>query len=320
MRVLDSVDKKILLALDTDARAAYAQIAKRTHLGKNNVQYRIARLIEDGVIKKFVTQFSLGTLGLMLGKIYLQLSGMTKEEEKELTDYLLHDPRISWIAKTEGRYDLMIGSYVENLHQFNTVKNDFFKRFERYVTAYDVVFLVEGHTSPRAYLSKSRQRRIEKFIGNQRITITDEEKKILRFIANTARFSYVDLAQHCGITAKTAMKKVKGLEEQGVIQGYVTFLNPAAYGYAFFKLIIHMHDYHASLPSFLSYCKELPNVIHVIETLGPWEIELELECLSVEDLYTSSHEIRNAFPTIIKKVESVIIIDEPKLDFFPEWY
>ena len=57
-------------------------------IGKNNVQYRVKRLLEDGVIKKFVTQFSLGTLGLFLGKFYIQLSGFTPEKEKDMYDFL----------------------------------------------------------------------------------------------------------------------------------------------------------------------------------------------------------------------------------------
>ena len=73
MRKLDLIDRKILLELDTNARASFSQIGKKLRIGKNNVQYRVKRLLEDGVIKKFVTQFSLGILGLFLGKIFLQL-------------------------------------------------------------------------------------------------------------------------------------------------------------------------------------------------------------------------------------------------------
>lgn len=65
---------------------------------------------------------------------------------------------------------------------------------------------------------------------------------------------------------------------------------------------------------------ELPNIVHVIESLGPWEIELEIETESLEDFYSITHKIRNQFPGIIKKTESVIISDEMKLDFFPEWF
>ena len=64
----------------------------------------------------------------------------------------------------------------------------------------------------------------------------------------------------------------------------------------------------------------LPNVIHIIQSLGPWEVELEIETESLEDFYNLTHQIRNEYSDIIKKTESVIISNEMKLDFFPEWY
>mgnify|MGYP001567171561 FL=1 len=69
VRNLDKIDRKILLELDTKARSSFNEIAKKLGIGKNNVQYRVKRLMEDGIIKKFVTQFSLGKLGLFLEKI-----------------------------------------------------------------------------------------------------------------------------------------------------------------------------------------------------------------------------------------------------------
>ena len=64
----------------------------------------------------------------------------------------------------------------------------------------------------------------------------------------------------------------------------------------------------------------LPNVVHVIGSLGPWEIELEIETETLDDFYDITYAIRNKFPDIIKKTESVIISDEMKLEFFPEWF
>lgn len=322
MRKLDLVDRKILLELDTNARASFSEIGKKLNIGKNNVQYRIKRLVEDRVIKKFVTQFSLGKLGLSLGKIYLQLAGLTKKTETELYDYLLKDKRIIWVAKTEGRWDLMLGAYVQNIKQLDKIKIDFFKKYEMYVTSYDIVFVVEGYTSQRTYLlnKKVTSKKVEKFIGEEKFDIDKKDKKILHLIANNARFNYVDLAKSMNMNIKTAQRRIKDLEHNGIIQGYVTFLDTRTIGYNFFKLCIYLQNYESKSNSFLRYCMELPNVVHVIESLGPWEIELEIETETLQDFYNLTHDIRNKFPDIIKKTESVIISEEMKLEFFPEWY
>ncbi len=322
MRKLDLIDRKILLELDTNARASFSQIGKKLRIGKNNVQYRVKRLLEDGVIKKFVTQFSLGALGLFLGKIFLQLSGFTKETEMEFYQCLIDDKRISWIAKCEGRWDLMIGAYVENISQLSGIKKNFFQKYEKYITSYDAVFLVEGHTSQRTYLldKKTMPQKVEVFMGAKKVELDSKDKKIIHLIANNARFNYLDIAKNININIKTAQRRIKDLENKGVIQGYVTFLDTKKIGYNFFKLCIYLQNYQTKFNSFLRYCMELPNVVHIIESLGPWEVELEIETETLEDFYNLTHKIRNDFSDIIKKTESVIISDEMKLDFFPEWY
>lgn len=322
MRKLDRTDRKIILELDTNARATFSEIGKKLGIGKNNVQYRVKRLVEDGVIRKFVTQFSLGTLGLFLGKFYLQLSGFGKDKETEIYAYLINDKRISWVAKCEGRWDLMIGCYVESIKQLSEIKQDFFKKYEKYITSYDAVFLVEGYTSQRTYLlsKNAMPKKIKKFIGNKKTELSDKDKQIVRLIANDGRFNYLDIAQKTGLNIKTAQRRIRELEKKGVIQGYVTFLDPKKIGYSFFKLCIYLHNYESKLDAFLSYCMELPNVVHVIESLGPWEIELEIETETLEDFYKLTHQIRNEHSDIIKKTESAIISNEMKLDFFPQWY
>lgn len=319
---LDLLDKKILLEIDTDARKSYSEIGKKLKIGKNSVQYRISRLINQGIIKKFVIQPSLAKLGLFLGKIYLQLSGYTKEEEQTLYEYLKKNKKISWIAKCEGRWDLMIGTYVPDMSMFIDIKKDFFERFEKFITSYDIVFLGEGHTSQRSYLINKKRiisDKVTTFMGKEKTKVKDEDLRILKYVANNARFNYTDIANQFNINVKTAQKKIKQLEKDEIIQGYVTFIDPKKIGYNFFKLCIYLKNYQNKLNKFIKYCLELPNSVHVIESLGPWEIELEVETKSLEDFYEITHNIRNNFSDIIKKTESVIISNEIKLDFFPEW-
>lgn len=318
---LDLIDRKILVELDTDARTSFAKIGKRIGVGKNNVQYRVARLVEDGVIKKFVLQPSLSKLGLFLGKIYLQMSGYTEQTEEIIYKFLLNDKRISWVAKCEGNWDIMLGAYVENVQQFNKLRNDFFERFGQYVNNYDVVFLTEGRTSQRTYLLNKKSfysKKVEDFMGKGKIKLKKNDVKILRFISNNARFSYTEVAKKFRMNVKTVQSRIKKMEQMEIIQGYVTFLDIRKIGYNFFKLCLHTKG--KTVNDIVKYCLEMPNVVHVIESVGPWEVELEVETENLQDFYDLMHNIRNKFSDSIKKTDFVVIVDEVKLDFFPTWY
>ena len=52
---LDATDRKILNILQTDARTSFASIARELGVSEATVRFRVKRLIEKGVILRFVT-------------------------------------------------------------------------------------------------------------------------------------------------------------------------------------------------------------------------------------------------------------------------
>ncbi|HWY23542.1 MAG TPA: Lrp/AsnC family transcriptional regulator, partial [Nevskia sp.] len=54
--------------------------------------------------------------------------------------------------------------------------------------------------------------------------------QILRLLQDNARLSNVELAQNVHLTPSPTLSRVKALEDSGVIQRYVTLLDPAELG------------------------------------------------------------------------------------------
>lgn len=324
MRELDLIDRKILLELDTNARASFSEVGKKLKIGKNNVQYRLSKLMKDGVIKKFSTMISNAKLGLFLGKFYLQLSGFDEKSEKEFYGYIMNDKRIIWVAKCEGRWDLMLGMYVESMDQLNDIKWDLFRRYEKFINSYDVVFTVDAEKAQRSYLVSREKKelplkkKISEYIGRGKAQLDETDFRILFAISNNGRYSLVQLANTLKLNPKTIQKRIAVMEENGVINGYVVFPNVNLIGIGFYKVCIYLKEYHMKYQAFAEYCLQLPNVIHIIETLGPWDVELEIETENVQEFYDVVKEIRDRYSGIIKKTEFVIITDEMKLELVPQ--
>lgn len=55
--------------------------------------------------------------------------------------------------------------------------------------------------------------------------------KILRELQNDGRMTNVELAERVGISAPPCLRRMRKLEEAGIIQGYHAMLNAAALGY-----------------------------------------------------------------------------------------
>ena len=58
------------------------------------------------------------------------------------------------------------------------------------------------------------------------------DRQILRELQNDGRITNVELASRVGLTAPPCLRRVRMLEEDGVVRGYHASLDPAALGYA----------------------------------------------------------------------------------------
>ncbi len=66
------------------------------------------------------------------------------------------------------------------------------------------------------------------------------------------------------------------------------------------------------------HLKQNPQVIHIIKSLGSWELEAEIESNNINYVYDYIKELKNKFPEQIKRIDQATIIEEQKLEFFPE--
>jgi len=92
----------------------------------------------------------------------------------------------------------------------------------------------------------------------------DIDRTILSLIQNNARITAAELAHHTGASSSTCLRRLRALENGGVITGFHTRLDPAAVGYgiqviAFITLeredratVATLEDGLAALPQILS--------------------------------------------------------------------
>lgn len=64
-----------------------------------------------------------------------------------------------------------------------------------------------------------------------RVELDAIDMKILRELQDDGRITNVELAERVGISAPPCLRRVRKLEEAGVIRGYRALLNASALGY-----------------------------------------------------------------------------------------
>ena len=93
-------------------------------------------------------------------------------------------------------------------------------------------------------------------------TIDELDRSILGILQEEGRITNVELASRVGLTAPPCLRRMRALEEAGVIKGYHAELDPGALGYGImvFALVSLRSQAEDDLRSFEAHVATLPEV------------------------------------------------------------
>lgn len=317
MEMLDLKDKKILYELDQNSRQPSSKIAKKVGLPASVVNYRINRLATKGVIKRFVTIINYARFGLATYKVYLQFQGLSREKEEELVDYLMKNPKINYIAKYSGQWDLVFAVYTKSVADFSSIMDNFLNQYSTFILNKVITILVDVEIYKRDYLLNKQGTGIAKFGSDaSEIKISPTELRILKMLQSNARESAIEMAKKLSTTVRIIGYKIKQLEKKGIIIAYRIDLDHKLLGLEFYKVFIQTHNYTGDKDMrFRAYCHQLPNCLHLVKCIGNWEYELEFEVKNYTECNNIIKNIRAEFGDFIRTMQTVLIEKEYKFEF-----
>ena len=311
---LDLRDKRILIELDTDAAQPLSKIAKKLHLSREVVDYRVNQLEKKGLIINYITLSHFAKTGLIQFKIYIKYSRISKEKRLEIIDYLLQFKNTGWLASTEGMFDLMFSIRFRGIYSFENFKDKFFSLYDKYFYEIKLAILTEAETKPRYYILPQRITSSAIFLHcdeAEEESMDDIDRKILRAISVNARDSYKSLAQKTGLTERVIRYRRREMEKRGIIVGYKVSINYRKLNYLFFKCFVTFRNLTPErYRLFRGYIRMHPNIIYWIKTIGSWDTELEIEVPSIEEFYDIANDIKDRFSDIIETFEASLVSQE----------
>ncbi|WP_266029885.1 Lrp/AsnC family transcriptional regulator [Brucella intermedia] len=111
------------------------------------------------------------------------------------------------------------------------------------------------------------------------------DKRILRVLQRDGRIANNDLAREVGLSPSPCLRRVKLLEETGVIDRYVAVLNPAKVGkgLTFFTRIRLDQQDEETLQTFAKEILKLPQVLECYFMLGDYDAMIRVVAADIED-------------------------------------
>lgn len=317
---LDQKDRKILYQLDKDARQPFTHLAKRVRLSREVVNYRVQKLIKEGIIKKFITVLNTAKLGYLSFRVYIRYQNVSPEKEKEITDYFLSHPNIFWFATLTGRWDLEVLIFARNFFHYTDIFSKIMKKFGNNIGSHSLSIATYSYHFKHAFLTGKREDAPVPFYGGEpeEQELDKADLKILSLLSQDARMPSTEIASKIKLSSNAVKNRIKALIQKGVIQTFRLWLDISKLGYVLYKSLVSAHELdNKRVKQIITYCSTIPNMLYFIKTNGQWDFELEAEAKNIEEFRNIMLNFRHHFSSIIKDHETLVTYKEHKINYFP---
>lgn len=304
---LDCLDLKILSLIDQNARENISTIAKKLKTSQQVISYRLQNLEAMEIIKGYISCIDYSTLGNTIYKIYLKLNA-TNENKQKIIDYLRSKKQtIKIIEVYSSNWDLIVKYSTEKLSESYEYINNLKINFKEEIVNMDYFILLEKTSFSRDYFTEKYRRlnnKIEyRFYDTKIEKLSTIDKKILYNIKNNARISSVYLAKEIDSTPNTVLSRLKQLKLCGIIKSYRPVFNFKKLPFSSYKILLKINpkkDHKEE--ELIKYFENNTNIINIRKFIGPWDLEIDIETTSKEEVFGFINCLRSDFFEIVKDV------------------
>lgn len=146
-------------------------------------------------------------------------------------------------------------------------------------------------------------------------TLTAKDRRILNELQRDSRITMQDLAAKAGMSTSACWRRVRALEDAGVIERYAVIVNPRRAGFAlsFMTLVSLARHEEKNVENFVREVRQHPEVLECFATSGEADYHLRVV---VEDIDAYNRFLDDFILKLpgVSQVHSNIILKEIKAD------
>jgi len=317
---LDAKERRLLFALDFNARATLSELAKEVGMSKQGVEYKLKSLIKRGVIRGFYPVINLPKLGYLYCRLLITLQNVTRAKRKEIIAYLQEHRRVFWLFEMQGMFDLLVAVWVKSITEFREFKQEVEERFGEHLKRSVATITTDViYYQNRYFVGTTQTKEIHVAETMDRISVDDIDRAILRVLCESARMPLVEIAAEVGVSAKVVAYRIARMEKLGLIAGYRPIIDHNLLGYTYYKLFINLYNISKeALKALRMFIKSSPVVIYEVEGIGlPGDLDIEVMVKSNAELFDFINSLRFKFPKLVGDYTPVIFMDTLKVKYLP---
>jgi len=142
--------------------------------------------------------------------------------------------------------------------------------------------------------------------------------QILSLLASNARLNSIEIGNKLAVTNNTIILRIKQLKKKELIQGFSSLIHLEKIGYQAYKALIKLEPISEEKEkSLINHLSSDNNIVGILRMIGSWNLEIEFEVKTREEMLKLTREIRTKFKDFISEFEVLPLFHEYKYNYFP---
>ncbi len=255
---MDGKDNLILFELLQDCRQPISKIAKAVKLPQQTVSYRIKKLEEAKVIKKYTANINYPKFGLSRHSIYLDMRGIRAEDVnkylKEIT--AIDEVSCCYMLHEVSKWKLYISVWTKTIERYDEIQTKILIKFKNKIKNYLSFQSVRSRTYLARRLNPNKKAKVDIKGSPENAELKPTDWKLINLLKKNSRSPIVELVKKLRTTPSSIMRRINTLMKQDIIQRFYPIIDLKKIGFTEYTYISRVDP---------SCVKELENFMALIE-------------------------------------------------------
>jgi len=270
-KIPDEKDRLILFELLQDSRQSLAKVSKIVNLPQQTVSYRIKKLEEEKVIKKYTININYSKLGYRRHSLYLDLKKISPEEVNKYLEQIIEIKEVSccYLLREVGEWKLYISIWTRDLEKYDEIQRKILTKFKNKVNNYLTFSNIISYTSFAKRLNPKKKAKVDIKGTPENIQIKEVDWKLLEKLKKNSKTPIIQLSKELNISARMVVRKINMLKKKEIILRFYPWIDHKKLGYDEYTFISRIDPaYSKEIDEFIEFTQKDPRFLMAIKAVG----------------------------------------------------
>ena len=309
---------RLLQVMEYAPERSAAQAAALLRCRPSAVAYALRALRADRIItlRPIINYAQLGYMNI---GVYFSLRSARRDRVEAFLSSLAQRGEVAWLGSLAGAFQYGMAVLVPSLTGFGDFLRELGEHNQSLLAARVAVPRLSVVQYPRFAIP--RQPRPPSVIAPTRAqptAIDALDHAVLHHLCNGEFESIRDVARQLSASTATVERRVTRLEREGVIVRWTYAVNTDRLGRHAFRLLLSTPHSSTTLEGKLrEFCSRHPAITLLIQCLGGWDYELEVEVEDPKAITPIAQQLLEAFEGVVEEVQICSELTDWKFSLYP---